>query len=598
MDIEDVINPPARPELAHALAEPTDLSDDQRRRAEKDERHRLAIQVYNEEMRRRKAEDNAKFNGLQIGDIDKKLKSQLYLALGRERQKCFSHKNAGKRILDINFAEFWELLKTTFTVTTNLTYERYKFFGRRQKENESLEKFHGILSELAKNCKLGELEPELERDIFITNMRNVEIQKKLCIDYLTPENVLSYVLVHEKGTKIHQKYLKYPAYNAVQRTPYVKNEPTLNIVESNKCRNCGQQFKKSHLTMCPARDRNCNTCGRERNFAKHCRSTARTQTNVVEQNQTSHEQENNLANPQENPEFEINLDDFLVLAVDTDNQINAVEDKIERGVRTVFNHEGLELKKTLMVSLGNFNPYYTEIQIDSASPVSFMKIDLLQELKIPDRFLKIDAVDEFTKKAYQGFGSTINIIRRVCMRIRSKGWDTRDQKLFITEGANGNLLGNDILSNLGIEVIQKQPPPNGSELRKTPKRSPVGTDVNETKFASDRKPDQDQDTPLQSEFKAYISSQFSDLIKRSGRSKNFIVNTYFNEPIKPIQVKGKHIPIHLLPKVKLCIDQLLRDGHIEKLSRCSEDWFISPIVITAKRDGSIKLALNSKLLNK
>ena len=68
--------------------------------------------------------------------------------------------------------------------------------------------------------------------------------------------------------------------------------------------------------------------------------------------------------------------------------------------------------------------------------------------------------------------------------------------------------------------------------------------------------------------------------------------------MKPIQVKGKCIPSHLLPKIKLCIDQLLRDGHIEKLSRCSEDCFISPIVITAKRDGSIKLAFLSKLLNK
>ena len=63
-------------------------------------------------------------------------------------------------------------------------------------------------------------------------------------------------------------------------------------------------------------------------------------------------------------------------------------------------------------------------------------------------------------------------------------------------------------------------------------------------------------------------------------------------------MKGKRIPIHLLPKNKLCINQLLRDGHIKKLSRCSEDCFIFPIVITAKRDGSIKLALNSKLLNK
>ena len=79
-------------------------------------------------------------------------------------------------------------------------YERFKLFGRRQKENESLEKIHETLSELAKNCKLGELVSELVREIFITNIRNVEIQKKLCNEYLTPENVLSYVLVHEKGT--------------------------------------------------------------------------------------------------------------------------------------------------------------------------------------------------------------------------------------------------------------------------------------------------------------------------------------------------------------------------------------------------------------
>ena len=174
-----------------------------------------------------------------------------------------------------------------------------------------------------------------------------------------------------------------------------------------------------------------------------------------------------------------------------------------------------------------------------------------------------------------------------------------------------NFLENDILPNLGIEVIQKQPPPNGPELRQFLNKSPIGTDVNQIKFSSDRQPDQDNynvssrtttmtttTTPLQREFKVYISRRFPDLIKRTGRSKNFMVNTNSNEPIKPIQVKGKQIPIHLLPKVKLCLDQLLRDGHIEKFSRRPEGCFISLIVITAKRDGSIKLASNSKLLNK
>ena len=40
-----------------------------------------------------------------------------------------------------------------------------------------------------------------------------------------------------------------------------------------------------------------------------------------------------------------------------------------------------------------------------------------------------------------------------------------------------------------------------------------------------------------------------------------------------------------------------KEGHIIKLSKCDEDCFISPIVITRKKDGSIKLAVDSKLLN-
>ena len=141
-------------------------------------------------MRRRKADDNAKFNGLQIVVIDKKIKSQLYLTLGKEGQKCFSYKNPGKRKLELSFAEFWDLLKITFTVTTNLTYARYNLFNRRQKNHESLETFYEILSELAKSLKLGKLEAELFRD-FCHKYANCGNFEKICIEYLTPKKCVS-----------------------------------------------------------------------------------------------------------------------------------------------------------------------------------------------------------------------------------------------------------------------------------------------------------------------------------------------------------------------------------------------------------------------
>ena len=44
--------------------------------------------------------------------------------------------------------------------------------------------------------------------------------------------------------------------------------------------------------------------------------------------------------------------------------------------------------------------------------------------------------------------------------------------------------------------------------------------------------------------------------------------------------------------------KLSEQGHIEKLRECSDKNFISPIVITVKKDKSVKLALDSKVLNK
>ena len=58
------------------------------------------------------------------------------------------------------------------------------------------------------------------------------------------------------------------------------------------------------------------------------------------------------------------------------------------------------------------------------------------------------------------------------------------------------------------------------------------------------------------------------------------------------------MPIHLQPKVKIELEELLNEGRIEKLTNCSDQFFISPIIITVKKDQSTKIALDSKILNK
>ena len=55
--------------------------------------------------------------------------------------------------------------------------------------------------------------------------------------------------------------------------------------------------------------------------------------------------------------------------------------------------------------------------------------------------------------------------------------------------------------------------------------------------------------------------------------------------------------MHILDKLEKEIEKLQKNDMIEKLDKCTNDYFIAPIVITAKKDGSIKLALDAKPIN-
>ena len=67
----------------------------------------------------------------------------------------------------------------------------------------------------------------------------------------------------------------------------------------------------------------------------------------------------------------------------------------------------------------------------------------------------------------------------------------------------------------------------------------------------------------------------------------------------PIHVfRGRRVPIHIQADVENELQRLIDKGHIKNLDSCSEQFYISPIVITVKRYKSQKLALDSKLLNR
>ena len=58
------------------------------------------------------------------------------------------------------------------------------------------------------------------------------------------------------------------------------------------------------------------------------------------------------------------------------------------------------------------------------------------------------------------------------------------------------------------------------------------------------------------------------------------------------------MPINLQNKEHKEIDRLIKKGHIINIQECSDRHFVSPKITTVKVDGSTKLALESRELNK
>ena len=97
--------------------------------------------------------------------------------------------------------------------------------------------------------------------------------------------------------------------------------------------------------------------------------------------------------------------------------------------------------------------------------------------------------------------------------------------------------------------------------------------------------------------KQAILLQFPDLVSKIGSTKTHVIKSKFHQKFTAKHQKSCRVSINLQPGVTAELDRLQKEGHIEKLSSYSDKYFISLTVITAKKDQSMKISLDSKVLN-
>ena len=94
-----------------------------------------------------------------------------------------------------------------------------------------------------------------------------------------------------------------------------------------------------------------------------------------------------------------------------------------------------------------------------------------------------------------------------------------------------------------------------------------------------------------------VIDEHEDLFRNNHTIKDLSIDIQVKKDVKSIQQKGRPVPIHFQKSVREKLEKLIESGHLEKADKTTENCFISPAVITIKKDKSVKIALNSRKLN-
>ena len=549
-------------------------------------------------------------------EADTKIKSLIYLSLGQEATNIFHQRNPHTEMSKCTTDAFVEQLKETFKEVRNETFDRFQFFNCKQEQNESLEKFHSRIIQKAALCNWEALEDSLVKSIFIQGMRNPQIQMDLLSEDRDPIGTLQYALARERGQENQQKMtntsrsqfeLSPQGSSDVQyirrnNTQYRQNiQQRTGILQTPKsgpipdCWKCGYKFIPGHLSNCPAKNEICRICKKIGRYAKMCRAEMPPRPtqkpsirNNIQNRSTISTNQNNNYNPNSRRVRNIkttSTEDLSNAGSNKSEEDESIDPESACYIREMMedwntiNLVKWDWKQTRVnkINKTQMGEYWLETQsgkskihwlVDTGSPRSFISQQTANTLinklgkKIQNKAPKIGEFRCFNN-------NKIKIISTLNIHLSSGNSVAKDCEILVVPHNTVNLLGRDILQKLGIHLTQTK------QGEKT---------VN---FIN---PDQKQITQK-------IFKNFPHLCTRLGKSKNHIAKSTFKQYFKPTQHKGRRVPIHLIDKVEKELRKLIEDKQIIKLEKCSDEYFISPVVITVKSHNSIKIALDSKELN-
>ena len=207
----------------------------------------------------------ALINNMNEQAAERKVVSFLFLSLGSAGRKNLTDRHPFMVISTATLTKMRENCEQIFRKQRNRTLERYKFFSRKQQNNETLRQFWNALRGLAARCDFDNQTESLIMDAFIQNMHNKTVQERLCTEPKeNTQEALRFAVPFEEGISQQKSFM---GSNDIKKEPIF----AIDNKRKNPCTRCGMEFVQNHLTICKAKKEKCRNCGIIGHFMRMCK---------------------------------------------------------------------------------------------------------------------------------------------------------------------------------------------------------------------------------------------------------------------------------------------------------------------------------------
>ena len=210
--------------------------------------------------------------------------------------------------------------------------------------------------------------------------------------------------------------------------------------------------------------------------------------------------------------------------------------------------------------------------IDTGSPVFIFLMDELLRIVGKRSVLVRDMINN---ERYVDFNKTpLPLLGYMFVSLQVKRTRVSKARVLVAEKGTKAIVRRDWLTALRSKIVHS-------------------TEEGESSVTCDSAEKANPEEELSAEVKQ-IAEEFPNLFERRGCNNNYSIKIKMKENAHVTQQKGRRIPIQLQKQVDQEISKLLEQDDIEKIDSIKDDVFIQPVVITVKKDGSVKIALDAR----